>query len=301
MRTKTRFLASIGIATAIAVPALMGTLAGCGLANGGIAVVGANPRDDGGAGGGRGISASASDAGPGAQSGGAALHGSGAFSTASVRATDAPGSAGASGAGGVGGAAGGNGAMGTTNGQGAGAGNRGASGQTQGAGTGAGDAGHGSVTCTVADLRLRVTLAGSTATRVGVKNGNGNKNVRRQRVTLVYTNISTSACVLRGYANVDFLRAGVGGPLSEPDTFARSVPIRRVELAPGGVARASAAFMTNDPRNTHGSHCDDAVAVRTFPPGSTVAIASGLRDAHGVTLRHFYVCGHGVVISALQP
>jgi hypothetical protein len=116
----------------------------------------------------------------------------------------------------------------------------------------------------------------------------------------VFTNVSASTCYLRGFPNVDFLRGGNHGPLSEPDAFSTVLPANRVELAPGGAASASATFVTNDPQNVRGSRCDDAVGVRTFPPGSSAALSSGVHDTHGAPLSHFYVCGHGVVVSALQ-
>jgi hypothetical protein len=151
--------------------------------------------------------------------------------------------------------------------------------------------------CAASALRLTVTLAPAPPEASG---GGGGAATRSERLTLVFTNIASSPCDLRGYPNVDFLRAGAGGPLSEPDTFASTQDdATRVELAPGGAAVATATFVTDDPSNAQGFGCDDAVAVRAFLPGLSAAIYAGIQDAHGVPLRHFFVCGHGIVVSAL--
>ena len=310
---RTRLL-GIGIGGAIVAPALLATLTGCGLANGAITVVGTNP---GAAGGGTSTPLSVASA----QNANATQHRAGPLGTASVRATDGSGAAGsaATGSGGAGGAV--PGGSGTANGAGSGtepgAGSQGAAngnsgrttsgsgaggstGRTPGSGSGSGSTAtgqSGDAVCTVADLRLRVTLAGNASAGPGTDN----QRIRRQQVTLVLTNISSSKCVLRGYPNIDFLRSGAHGQLSEPDTFSAAHPVTSVELKPGGAATATATFVTNSPRNAHGLHCDDAVALRAFPPGSTVAISAGIRDAHGSTLPQFYICGHGVVVTALQP
>jgi hypothetical protein len=135
---------------------------------------------------------------------------------------------------------------------------------------------------------------------LGTSSNGAAATARREQLTLDFTNISASPCELRGYPDVDFLRAGADGPLSEPDTFSVAQAVTRVELAPGGTAIATATFVTNDPRNVGGYGCDDAVAVRTFLPDSPMAISSGILDANGVSVRHFFVCGHGVVDSALR-
>jgi len=158
--------------------------------------------------------------------------------------------------------------------------------------------------CSASDLMLSATWATTESGRAAADDvsGSGGGTTSRQSLMLAYLNVSTAACVLSGYPNVDFVHAGAVGPFGEPDTFAAKIStVSRVELAPGGEAMATAGFITNGPLNVSGSRCDDAVGVRTFVPGSSAAITASADDAYGNPLQQFFVCGHGVVVSAFAP
>lgn len=121
-----------------------------------------------------------------------------------------------------------------------------------------------------------------------------------QQLTLVVTNASHSTCTLRGYPSVDFLRAGVRGPLTAPNSFTPDPKGAVVRLAPGEAASSLIAFTTNGPGNPHGARCEQVVSVRVYAPGSTTALTAAVRDSTGHRIASFYVCGHGVVVHALQ-
>jgi hypothetical protein len=123
---------------------------------------------------------------------------------------------------------------------------------------------------------------------------------RAQQLTLVFTNVSHSACTMRGYPSVDFIRSGVHGPLSAPNSFSRATKVTDVRLSPGGAARSLISFTTNSYANSHGSRCDEVVAVRVYPPDSVNALVSGARDEANHNIPRFYVCGHMVVVRAVQ-
>ena len=126
-------------------------------------------------------------------------------------------------------------------------------------------------------------------------------STRVQQLTLVFTNVSHSACMLRGYPSVDFLRVGARGPLSAPDSFSRAAKVADVRLSPGGAAESLITFTTNSYGNSRGSRCDAVAAVRAYAPGSTRALISGVRDdGNGHVVPDFFVCGHKVVVRALQ-
>ena len=163
--------------------------------------------------------------------------------------------------------------------------------------------------CTTADLNLQVfepspaIPAGHTRTPV-VPIGPGLgalHGIRAQQLTLVFTNVSHATCIVSGFPSVDFLRAGVQGPISTPDSFSRTTAVPDVRLSPGSAARTSITFTTNSYANSHGSRCDEAVAVRAYLPGSVRALVSGARDGANHRIQYFYVCGHKVVVQALQP
>jgi Protein of unknown function (DUF4232) len=163
--------------------------------------------------------------------------------------------------------------------------------------------------CTTADLNLQVfepsptTPSGHARTPV-VPIGPGLgalHGIRTQQLTLVFTNVSHSACIVSGFPSVDFLRAGVQGPLSAPDSFSRTTAVPDVRLSPGSAARASITFTTNSYANSRGSRCDEAVAVRAYLPGSVKALVSGARDGANHRIQYFYVCGPKVIVEALQP
>ena len=127
-------------------------------------------------------------------------------------------------------------------------------------------------------------------------------STRTQQLTLVFTNVSRSACTLRGYPSVDFLRAGVRGPLSAPDSFVPTPGVATVRISPGGAASSLITITTNSSGNHHGSRCEAVIAVRVYPPGSTKALTSATRTSStSAALPHFYVCGHKVVVRAVQP
>ena len=166
------------------------------------------------------------------------------------------------------------------------------------------------VACTAADLNLQV-FESSQANRppnhndapivpIGTGLGALLHGTRTQQLTLVFTNVSNSACTTRGYPSVDFLRAGVHGPLSAPDSYSGAAKVTNVRLAPGGAARSLITFTANSDANSRGSHCDAVIAVRVYPPDSTKALISGARDEQDHPISHFYVCGHKVVVQALQ-
>ena len=121
-----------------------------------------------------------------------------------------------------------------------------------------------------------------------------------QQLTLLFTNRSHAACTLRGYPSVDFLRAGVWGPLSAPDSFAPNPGVVSVRLAPGDAASSRIAFTTNGSANPRGVRCEQVVAVRVYPPGLTKALTSDVRDVADHRIPSFYVCGHKVVVHAVR-
>jgi Protein of unknown function (DUF4232) len=163
--------------------------------------------------------------------------------------------------------------------------------------------------CTTADLNLQVIepspVAPSGHARtpvVPIGPGLGALHgIQTQQLTLVFTNVSRSTCIVSGFPSVDFLRAGVQGPLSAPDSFSRTTAVPDVRLSPGSAARASITFTTNSYANSRGSRCDEAVAVRAYLPGAVGALVSGARDGANHRIQYFYVCGHKVVVQALQP
>lgn len=123
---------------------------------------------------------------------------------------------------------------------------------------------------------------------------------RELQLTLVVTNTSHSPCTLSGYPSVDFLRAGVRGPLAAPNSFAPDPKVAVLRLVPGDVARSLIAFTTNGPNNPRGVHCEQVVAVRVYPSGSTTALTAAVHDTSNHRIASFYVCGHGIVVHALQ-
>jgi hypothetical protein len=163
-------------------------------------------------------------------------------------------------------------------------------------------------TCTTADLSLQVfepspaTPSGHARTPV-VPIGPGLgalHGIQAQQLTLVFTNISHSACTVSGFPSVDFLRAGVQGPLSAPNSFSHATTVADVRLSPGSAARSAITFTTNSYANSRGSRCDEVVAVRAYLPGSMRALVSGARDGANHRIQHFYVCGHTIIVRALQ-
>jgi hypothetical protein len=163
--------------------------------------------------------------------------------------------------------------------------------------------------CAVGALRLQVTALTSAGTAGGSADSLGAANLRRyapsvgtrtQQLTLTFTNVSRLTCTLRGYPSVDFLRGGVRGPLSAPDTFAASPSVVDVDLSPGATATAEITFIANGRNNPQGSRCEQVIAVRVYAPGSTRALSSTVRDTSGHRLPSFYVCGHRVVVQAVQ-
>jgi hypothetical protein len=164
--------------------------------------------------------------------------------------------------------------------------------------------------CAAADLSLQVfessraTPSSSHARNpvVPIAPGLGALHgTRAQQLTLVFTNVSHAACTMRGYPSVDFLRSGIHGPLSAPDSFLRATKVTDVRLSPGGAAKSLISFTTNSTANSRGSRCDEVVAVRVYAPGSVNALISGARDETNHNIPHFYVCGHKVVVRAVQP
>lgn len=162
--------------------------------------------------------------------------------------------------------------------------------------------------CSTADLHLQVLEASQPTpldhlgTTIPINPGLlARQTTRTEQLTLIFTNVSHSACTMHGYPSVDFLRAGVHGPLSAPDSFAQSPGITNVRLAPGETAESQISFTTNSAANSRGRRCDEVVAVRVYPPGSTKALTSGTRDSRNLRIPNFYVCGHAIVVRAVQP
>ena len=131
----------------------------------------------------------------------------------------------------------------------------------------------------------------------------GRSATRPQQMTLTFTDVSHSACTLSGYPSVDFLRAGMAGPLSAPNSFAPVPGVTNIHLTPGSTASSVITFITNGASNPHGSRCDNVVAVRVYPPGSTSALVSPAHDSSkkGSVIARFFVCGHVVIVHAIQP
>jgi hypothetical protein len=121
-------------------------------------------------------------------------------------------------------------------------------------------------------------------------------------MALIFTDVSRSDCVLRGYPSVDFLQAGVHGPLSAPNSFLPIPRVTDVHLSPGATATSLITFTTNGVGNPGGSRCDEVVAVRVYPPGSTSALLSAAHDSskNGAVIPHFFICGHEVIVRAVQ-
>ncbi|HET9173607.1 MAG TPA: DUF4232 domain-containing protein [Actinospica sp.] len=158
-------------------------------------------------------------------------------------------------------------------------------------------------------MRLQVTALTSAGSAGGSADSLGAATLRRyapgiatrtQELTLTFTNVSRSGCTLEGYPSVDFLRGGIRGPLSAPDIDATSPGATEVQLMPGDVATADITFVANGSTNPHGARCEQVVAVRVYAPGSTKALSSTVRDTSGHRLPTFYVCGHKVVVQAVQ-
>lgn len=163
--------------------------------------------------------------------------------------------------------------------------------------------------CAGGALRLQVTALTSAGAAGGSADSLGAANLRKyapgvgtrtQQLTLTFTNVSRVTCTLRGYPSVDFLRGGVRGPLSAPDAFAASPSVADVDLSPGATATAEITFIANGRSNPQGSRCEQVIAVRVYAPGSTKALSSAVRDTSGHRLPSFYVCGHKVVVQAVQ-
>ncbi len=163
--------------------------------------------------------------------------------------------------------------------------------------------------CAGGALRLQVTALTSAGAAGGSADSLGAANLRKyapsvgtrtQRLTLTFTNVSRFTCTLRGYPSVDFLRGGIRGPLSAPDSFAASPSVVDVDLSPGATATAEITFAANGRNNPQGSRCEQVIAVRVYAPGSTKALSSAVRDTSGHRLQSFYVCGHKVVVQAVQ-
>lgn len=293
------------VGTAATALVTLGTVTGCGMAGGGISVVGANPATVPVV-----AQASSSDTGTGAgtatstaaQGDAAVLSDKGASgATAQATATAAAAAAGGSSV-----------TTAATTGVGSPA-------ASPGAGTGTGATAPADVPTTMATsaggacssgaLSLQVTAASSVAYVAGGGAVGGGARLevhglafatRTQQLTLTFTNVSRASCTLRGYPSVDFLRGGIKGPLSAPDSFAPNPGVADVELSPGGVATAQVTFTANGAGNPHGLRCDQVVAVRVYAPGSTKALTSGAHDAAGHRIPSFYVCGHKVVVHAVQ-
>lgn len=166
-----------------------------------------------------------------------------------------------------------------------------------------------SVVCTTADLGFQVfepsqatpsAHAGTPTVPIGPGLG-ALRGTRAQQFTLVFTNVSRAACTVSGYPSVDFLQPGTRGALSAPNSYASSTKVTNVRLSPGGAAQSSITFTTNSYTNPRGSRCNEVVSVRVYIPGSTKALVSGARDKAGHRIADFYVCGHKVVVWALQP
>ncbi|HWG22852.1 DUF4232 domain-containing protein [Actinospica sp.] len=163
--------------------------------------------------------------------------------------------------------------------------------------------------CAAAALNLQVT-ASSAAGYVGgggytggsTKSGHHSLIIvtRTQQLTLTFTNVSHIRCTLRGYPSVDFLRGGIKGPLSAPDSFAPKPGVTDVYLLPGNAATAQVTFTANGADNPHGARCDQVIAVRVYAPGTTKALTTTARDMAGHRIPSFYVCGHKVVVHAVQ-
>jgi hypothetical protein len=121
-------------------------------------------------------------------------------------------------------------------------------------------------------------------------------------MTLTFTDVSHSDCILRGYPSVDFLQVGTHGPLSAPNSFSPIPGITAVRLTPGATASSLITFITNGSGNAQGSRCDTVVAVRVYPPGSTSALISAAHDGSkkGGVIPRFFVCGHQVIVRAVQ-
>ena len=165
-----------------------------------------------------------------------------------------------------------------------------------------------SLVCTTADLGFQVfepsqptpsDHAGTPTVPIGPGLG-ALRGTRAQQFTLVFTNVSHAACTVSGYPSVDFLQPGTRGALSAPNSYASSTKVTNVRLSPGGAAQSSITFTTNSYTNPRGSRCNEVVSVRVYIPGSTKAVVSGARDKAGHRIADFYVCGHKVVVWALQ-
>jgi len=161
--------------------------------------------------------------------------------------------------------------------------------------------------CSTADLHLQVletslpTLSDHVGTTIPIDPGLlARQTTRTEQLTLVFTNVSHSSCTMQGYPSVDFLRAGAHGPLSAPNSFAQSPGITNARLAPGATADSQISFTTNSAANSRGRRCDEVVAVRVYPPGSTKALISGTHDSRNRRIPNFYVCGHAIVVRAVQ-
>lgn len=157
--------------------------------------------------------------------------------------------------------------------------------------------------CRATSLRLQAYVSPLTAPQSAAL-------TRDQTLTLVFTNTSGFACTLRGYPSVDFLRAGIRGPLSTPDAFSASASVTPVRLASGAAASAAITFATDGSANgtangsattPGGSRCEDVIGVRVYPPDSVTALSTEVTDSRTASaISHFSVCGHRVDVGSIQ-
>lgn len=119
--------------------------------------------------------------------------------------------------------------------------------------------------CTTSDLSL-------THTRHDVGAGNGGER-------LVFTNTGSQSCVLGGFPGAAYV-ASSGRQLGAAADRSGS-SFGPVVLAPGGTARARLDFINNVsavPGCYHRRQQAEAVGLRVYPPGSTLAMF--VRDPH---------------------
>lgn len=115
-----------------------------------------------------------------------------------------------------------------------------------------------------------MAAAECTASQLRVSAGRGGGAAGTFYLSLVFTNISSAACSVRGYPGASFVDAD-GNQLGVPADRDTTEPVRRVALASG--AKAHALLGIPEAVNFPKSDCEprQAAGVRVYPPDQTVS------------------------------
>ena len=96
--------------------------------------------------------------------------------------------------------------------------------------------------------------------------------MNQQRVTVVLTNASASACTLQGWPGVSFVGDGNGTQLGRPAALDRGTEHPTVTLAPGASAQAPLHYTDGQVYPDAECGLTPADGLRVYPPGSTASL-----------------------------